>query len=96
MNNALIKPVITEKSMYLASTGVYTFMIQPSATKHQVKTAVETLFGVNVLDVKTTTIHTPTATTGRRRIKVARSNRKFARVSLKKGQSISLFDLKEN
>lgn len=91
----LLKPVITEKSMFLANQGVFTFKVELGANKHQIAESVEKLFGVHVTGVTTTRVHTPTAKTGRRRISTAVAPRKFARVTLKKGESISLFDFKE-
>lgn len=91
----LISPVITEKSIGLASQGIYSFVVAPSSTKHSIANSVETQFGVNVLKVTVNTVHVPAARTGRLRKLVSRSNRKIARVFLKKGQTISLFDLKE-
>ena len=50
---ALLKPIITEKSMVLAKTGRFTFSVTPEMTKSQIKTEIESLFAVNVLSVRT-------------------------------------------
>ena len=93
--NILLKPIITEKSMTNASRGVYTFMVDRSANKHQIKEAVEGLFSVKVTQVNTS-LNTPAVKrTGRLRIKRSSPSLKTARVTLKTGQSIELFDLKE-
>ena len=42
--DVILKPVITEKSMGAMSEKKYTFLVHPSATKNQVKEAVEKLF----------------------------------------------------
>lgn len=47
------KPVITEKSMAAMAEKRYTFIVQRSANKVQIKRAVEAVFGVKVEDVKT-------------------------------------------
>lgn len=48
------KPRITEKSVYLQNDhGKYTFEVHPSATKTQVKEAVQALFDVTVTAVRT-------------------------------------------
>lgn len=48
------KPVITEKSMKFMNEKKYTFIVHPSATKGQVKEAVEKMFeGVKVDKVNT-------------------------------------------
>lgn len=93
--NLLIKPLITEKSMHDASRGVYTFIVKTSATKSQLKELVQTLFKVKVTKLTTTTTKPATKKTGRRRLSTATTPTKLARLWLKAGQSISLFDLKE-
>ena len=52
--NVIIKPLITEKSTHQQTTrNVYAFQVNPSANKHQIKLAVEELYSVKVLDVRT-------------------------------------------
>ena len=57
--HTIIKPIITEKSTRAAgfhSTergGAYTFEVHAEANKAQVKDAVEKIYGVKVLDVRT-------------------------------------------
>ena len=47
------KPVITEKSMEIMGDKKYTFLVHPQANKVEIKKAVEAVFGVKVLEVKT-------------------------------------------
>ena len=49
----IIKPIITEKSSYDAAEGKYTFQVAKTATKTDVRKAVEQLFGVEVAKVNT-------------------------------------------
>ena len=49
----IIKPIITEKSNDGIQTGKYTFQVAKKATKIQIANAVQTLFGVRVLNVNT-------------------------------------------
>ena len=49
----LIKPVVTEKTTGLMEENKYTFKVDPHANKIEIKQAVETIFKVNVTDVKT-------------------------------------------
>jgi len=93
--STLLKPIITEKSIMAASRGVYTFAVKLRATKHEIQEAVNSLFKVNVVKVTTSRVHTPSVRTGRRRLESSRTDRRFARVTLKKGEKIALFDLKE-
>jgi large subunit ribosomal protein L23 len=53
----LIRPVVSEKTYVLATTGKYTFRIHPDANKTQVKMAIEELFpDVKVLEVRTSSV----------------------------------------
>jgi large subunit ribosomal protein L23 len=52
----LIRPVVSEKSYVLASTGKYTFRVHPDAHKTQIRQAVEALFDVSVIDVRTMSV----------------------------------------
>lgn len=47
------KPVITEKSMAAMADKKYTFIVQITANKVQVKKAIEEIFGVKVEKVQT-------------------------------------------
>ena len=49
----LPEPIITEKSLELAKEGKYTFRVDRGLNKHQIKKLVETVFGVNVVKVRT-------------------------------------------
>jgi large subunit ribosomal protein L23 len=51
--DVLIKPVVSEKSYGLQDLGVYTFIVQPDATKPEIRDAVEAIFNVKVLKVNT-------------------------------------------
>lgn len=95
MRHVLIKPLITEMSMRDAGRGVFTFLVLPSATKTEVKTAAQKTFNVDVVHVSTVSItRSKTALTkfGRKQTK---EKIKKARVTLKKGQTIPAFEVKE-
>ena len=49
----IIKPVLTEKSYDIMADKRYVFEVAPKATKTQIKTAVEEIFGVKVEKVNT-------------------------------------------
>ena len=50
----LQRPMITEKATFAAERyNAYTFQVNPLATKTEIKNAVETLFNVKVVDVRT-------------------------------------------
>ena len=50
----ILRPLITEKATHLSERhNAYTFEVNPLATKTEIKNAIETLFDVKVLDVRT-------------------------------------------
>jgi large subunit ribosomal protein L23 len=54
----ILEPVVTERSMAAsAKQQTYTFRVNPRATKGEVRRAVEQLFGVTVVEVRTLTTH---------------------------------------
>jgi len=91
----IIKPVITEKSMMAASKGLYTFQVALGATKPQVKTEIEAAFKVKVTSINILRRHVPAKSTGSKRLTGNPSKTKYATLRLVKGQTIDLFDLKE-
>ena len=52
----IIRPVVSEKSYVLAANDRYTFRVHPDAHKTQIRQAVEALFDVNVLEVRTMSV----------------------------------------
>jgi large subunit ribosomal protein L23 len=53
---AIIRPVVSEKSYALLGVNKYTFRVHPRAHKTEIRQAVEEIFGVRVLDVRTMTV----------------------------------------
>jgi large subunit ribosomal protein L23 len=54
--NVIIKPLVTEKSTHLQQTrNVYAFQVHGKANKPQIKQAVEQIYNVKVVDVRTMT-----------------------------------------
>ena len=52
--NVIIKPLITEKSTHQQTTrNAYAFQVHASASKPQIKAAVEKIYEVKVVDVRT-------------------------------------------
>ena len=49
----IIRPVVSEKSYGLLDGGVYTFVVDPRATKIEISSAVEEIFNVRVAKVNT-------------------------------------------
>jgi large subunit ribosomal protein L23 len=55
-SQVIIRPVVSEKSYVLASNDKYTFRVHPDAHKTQIRQAVEALFDVKVLEVRTMSV----------------------------------------
>ncbi len=52
-HDVLVKPVISEKSYGLMDDGAYVFVVDPRASKVEIRQAVESAFGVRVASVNT-------------------------------------------
>jgi large subunit ribosomal protein L23 len=87
-------PIVTEKSLTGNQLNRYSFKVDPKATKHQIKHAVQTLFSVNVTKVNTLINKGIARRTGRRRLPTTTSTIKKAVVTLKAGQSIKSLEMK--
>ena len=49
-----IKPIVTEKATAISeANNRYSFRVSPELNKHQIKDAIEKLYGVKVLDIST-------------------------------------------
>jgi large subunit ribosomal protein L23 len=86
----IIKPVVSEKSYALMSEGKYTFRINDRAHKTQVRTAVEEIFDVHVVAVRTSTVNSKPKRRGQHNGR-SRSWKK-AVVQLAPGERIELFE----
>ncbi len=84
------RPVVTEKSTLLQEDGRYTFEVARSATKHQIKEAVQEAFDVEVLKVNTMVVRGSRRRFGPR-FTTSRSWKK-AIVQLVPGQTITIFE----
>ena len=90
ITDVLKKPVLTEKSLLLQQNeNKYTFDVDLTANKTEVKVAVEKMFDVKVESVNIMNVKTKTKRMGRYVGKTKR--RKKAIVKLKEGYSIDLF-----
>ena len=85
----LIKPIVTEKSTALMEERKYTFCVPLSATKIQIRQAVEQIFKVKVQAVNTMRYEGKMKRLGRTQ---GRSDWKKAVVTLKPGETIELFE----
>ncbi|OGH12218.1 MAG: 50S ribosomal protein L23 [Candidatus Levybacteria bacterium RIFCSPHIGHO2_01_FULL_40_10] len=94
ISDFIIKPIISEKSYLEAKSNRYTFLITRDATKTNVKNAIERLFNVNVTKVFTANITGSKTRNTRAGRKVKDASYKKARVELRKGEKIDIFEEK--
>jgi large subunit ribosomal protein L23 len=88
-SQVIVRPVISEKSFALAEAGKYTFRVHDRAHKTEIRQAIEGLFNVNVVDVRTAWVSSKPK---RRGYTSGRSRRwKKAMVQVAGGQTIPIF-----
>jgi len=88
-SQVVIRPVVSEKSYVLASADKYTFRVHPDAHKTQIRQAIESLFDVKVVEVRTISVKSKP----KRRGQTAGRTRswKKAIVQVAPGDSIPIF-----
>jgi len=86
--DVIVSPIITEKATRILENNQVVFKVSPTATKPQIKVAVEALFGVKVVGVNTVNIK------GKNKvfkgIRGKRASIRKAMVTLAEGQTIDL------
>jgi large subunit ribosomal protein L23 len=89
----IIRPVISEKSYALSAFGRYTFRVHPDAHKTLIRQAVESLFEVHVVEVRTQNVKSKP----KRRGAISGRTRtwKKAIVQVREGETIPLFQALE-
>jgi large subunit ribosomal protein L23 len=88
-SQVIIRPVVSEKSYVLSAANRYTFRVHPDAHKTQIRQAVQELFDVRVVEVRTLSVKSKP----KRRGAVSGRTRtwKKAIVQLHEGESIPIF-----
>ncbi|MEL7623960.1 MAG: 50S ribosomal protein L23 [Clostridiales bacterium] len=89
-HEVLVKPIVTEKSSGMMAEGKYTFKVDKAANKIEIKHAVESVFKVDVTDVKT--MNMPGKLKRQGKTQGMTSEWKKAIVTLKSGQTLPIFD----
>ena len=84
----LLAPIVSEKTTMMSANNQYAFKVRSDSNKKEIKTAVETLFGVSVLNVTTSNVK------GKKKMFKGkagkRSNWKKAMVKVSEGQMIDV------
>jgi len=90
--DVIIRPVVSEKSYGLLEENVYTFVVAPSASKPEIRDAVESIFDVSVLKVNTLNRKGKRKRNRRTGGFGTKTGQKRALVTLAEGDSIDLFE----
>jgi len=91
LRETVVRPLITEKSSAaFQARKEYAFQVHPDATKGDIRTALESQFGVHVTGVRTMQMRRREVTRGR--IRGATARWKKAIVTLKEGESLPIFE----
>ena len=88
-SQVIIRPVVSEKSYVLASNDKYTFRVPPDAHKTPIRQAVEELFEVKVVGVRTMSVKSKPKRRGL--YKGTTRTWKKAIVQVRAGDSIPIF-----
>ena len=93
--DVIIRPVVSEKSYGLLYQGVYTFIVAPSASKPEIRDAVQAIWpGVTVKNVNTLNRKGKKRRNRRSPTFGSRPDTKRAIVTLAEGAQIDLFEVK--
>ena len=91
LHRTIVRPIITEKSSAAYQhRGEYAFEVHPDATKTQIRSAIEQLFGVKVTGVWTLNVRGKEKRMGKNVGR--RPNWKKAIVKLREGDTIEIFE----
>jgi large subunit ribosomal protein L23 len=91
IHEIIFRPLVTEKSnIGREEQNLVTLAVDPRANKHEIRRAVETLFEVEVVDVRTMRMPRKTRRVGR--FLGRKSEWKKAIVQLVEGQTIEFFE----
>lgn len=83
------KPIMSEKAYSLMESGIYTFFVNDSATKEQIKKQIKSQFSVEVARVNILSAKSKSKRVGKTRKTTQVGGGKKAIVKLKPGQSIA-------
>ena len=89
--DVIVAPVVSEKSYALMEEGIYTFKVHPTASKPEIRDAVQSIFGVRVSKVNTLNRQGKRKRNRRTFTYGKRPDTKRAIVTLVEGETIDLF-----
>ena len=90
LNNIIIKPIVTEKSVDLTKDGKYTFRVHLKAHKGLIASELSKMYGVDVVDVNTSIVPGKKKRILKTRRFTKTSKWKKAIIKLKEGQKLDI------
>jgi len=90
--DVIIRPVVSEKSYALLENNVYTFVVHTDASKPEIHDAIQSIFGVKVLNVNTLNRNGKRKRNRRNGTFGSQTGQKRAFVTLAAGDRIELFE----
>lgn len=93
MKTIIQRPIITEKSLSLASRGWYTFVVSKDARKQDIINDFKQAYNVDVIDIRTSIMPGKVRRVGRKMNTITKPDWKKTIVQLKKGQKLDMFEV---
>ena len=90
--DVILEPIVSEKSYGLIDQNVYTFKVPRSASKPEIRDAVQAIFDVRVTKVNTVNRKGKQARNRRTGITTKKPDSKRAHVTLAEGDTITLLE----
>jgi large subunit ribosomal protein L23 len=90
--DVILEPIVSEKSYGLIDQNVYTFKVPRSASKPEIRDAVQAIFDVRVTKVNTVNRKGKQVRNRRTGISTKKPDSKRALVTLAEGDTITLFE----
>lgn len=91
--DVVLRPIVSEKSYAGIEENVYTFEVHRSATKPEIRSAIESIFDVSVTKINTLNRDGKRKRNRRTGTWGSRPNKKRAIVTLAEGDSIEIFEV---
>ena len=92
-NLIVLKPVFTEKTLSQQEHGKYAFWVRREATKGQIETSFEAVFGIKPLNINTVLVKGKTKTNYKTRLPIKKSDLKKAIITVDKNKKIELLNI---
>jgi large subunit ribosomal protein L23 len=93
MKTIVQRPVITEKSLFLASKGWYTFAVSADARKEEIVKDLKQAYNVDVVAIRTHIMPGKAKRVGKKMVQIQKPDWKKSVVQLKPGQKLDMFEV---